>query len=197
MIKTLDECIDINDKRKELFIAISLGLLAFLVPTFLAKLINIIFGVDSFMATHSQLIVGSIVNTALVISALYLKGWKKILLIVTMPSISTIFSGYIFKTASIYMVYMIPFIWLGNLALIYVYKSLFINKNKNYFLTGIIGIILKVLIIFGFFSLLNICGVFPSKLVPVLKNAMGYIQAITASIGVVLAYFIYKLNKRA
>ena len=114
-----------------------------------------------------------------------------------MPSISTIFSGYIFKTASIYMVYMIPFIWLGNLALIYVYKSLFINKNKNYFLTGIIGIILKVLIIFGFFSLLNICGVFPSKLVPVLKNAMGYIQAITASIGVVLAYFIYKLNKRA
>ena len=197
MIKTLDECIDINDKRKELFIAISLGLLAFLVPTFLAKLINIIFGVDSFMATYSQLIVGSIVNIALILSALYLKGWKKILVVATMPSISTIFSGYIFKTASIYMVYMIPFIWIGNLALIYVYKSLFINKNKNYFLTGIIGIILKVLIIFGFFSLLNICGVFPSKLVPVLKNAMGYIQAITSSIGVVLAYFIYKLNKRA
>ena len=140
-------------KKADLIQAIIIGLIAFLVPTFLAQLINAIFGAQSIVATNSQIIVGSIVNSALIFSAINVKGWKKIIGVVTMPSISTILSGYVFKSASVYMVYMIPAIWVGNFVLIYAYKLIMLEKNKNYFLAGVVGIIAKVLVIFGCFEI--------------------------------------------
>lgn len=171
-------------------------LIALLVPTFLGGILSKIFGSTSVISTNSQLIVGTIVNAALVVSAINLKGWVKILGVVTMPSISTILSGYVFGTASVYMVYMIPAIWIGNFALIYSYKFLMLGKNKHYFLAGIVGIIVKVAIIFALFNLINLFGVFPEKLVENLRNAMGMTQLITATLGVIAAFVIYKLEKK-
>ena len=113
-----------------------------------------------------------------------------------MPSISTILSGYVFGIASVYMVYMIPAIWIGNFALIYSYKFLMLGKNKHYFLAGIVGIIVKVAIIFALFNLINLFGVFPEKLVENLRNAMGMTQLITATLGIIVAFVIYKLEKK-
>ena len=110
-------------------------LIALLVPTFLGEIISNVFGAQSVIAKNSQIIIGSIVNTALVVTAINLNGWAKILGVVTMPSISTVLSGYVFGSASTYMVYMIPAIWLGNFALVYLYKLLLLDKNMNYFLT--------------------------------------------------------------
>ncbi len=183
-------------QKIEILQSIMIGIIAFLVPTFLAQFIQIVFGTQSIVTTNSQIIVGSIVNTALIVSAMNIKGWKKIVGIVTMPSISTIVSGYVFKTASVYMVYMIPAIWLGNFALIYAYKRLMIEKNKNYFLAGIIGIIVKVFIIFGCFQLLNIFGIFPTKLISNLQVAMGFTQLVTATIGMLISFVIYQIEKR-
>ncbi len=171
-------------------------LIALLVPTFFGGILSKIFGSTSVISTNSQLIVGTIVNAALVVSAINLKGWVKILGVVTMPSISTILSGYVFGTASVYMVYMIPAIWIGNFALIYSYKFLMLGKNKHYFLAGIVGIIVKVAIIFALFNLINLFGVFPEKLVENLRNAMGMTQLITATLGIIVAFVIYKLEKR-
>ena len=171
-------------------------LIALLVPTFFGGILSKIFGSTSVISTNSQLIVGTIVNAALVVSAINLKGWVKILGVVTMPSISTILSGYVFGTASVYMVYMIPAIWIGNFALIYSYKFLMLGKNKHYFLAGIVGIIVKVAIIFALFNLINLFGVFPEKLVTTLSTAMGTTQLITATLGVILAFIIYKIEKR-
>lgn len=171
-------------------------LIALLVPTFLGGILSKIFGSTSVISTNSQLIVGTIVNAALVVSAINLKGWAKILGVVTMPSISTILSWYVFGTASVYMVYMIPAIWIGNFALIYSYKFLMLGKNKHYFLAGIVGIIVKVAIIFALFNLINLFGVFPEKLVENLRNAMGMTQLITATLGVIAAFVIYKLEKK-
>lgn len=171
-------------------------LIALLVPTFLGEILNKVFGATSVIATNSQLIIGSIVNTALVVTAINLKGWKKIIGVVTMPSISTILGGYVFKSASVYMVYMIPAIWLGNFALVYSYKAILLGKQKNYFLAGIVGIIIKVAIIFTSFNILNLFGIFPEKLVSTLQTNMGAVQAITATIGVVIAFVIYELEKR-
>ena len=171
-------------------------LIALLVPTFFGGILSKIFGSTSVISTNSQLIVGTIVNAALVVSAINLKGWAKILGVVTMPSISTILSGYVFGTASVYMVYMIPAIWIGNFALIYSYKFLMLGKNKHYFLAGIVGIIVKVAIIFALFNLNNLFGVFPEKLVTTLSTAMGTTQLITATLGVILAFIIYKIEKR-
>lgn len=183
-------------KQIDILQIILICMVALLVPTFLAQILTKVFGANSVIASNSQIIVGSIVNTALIVAAINVKGWKKIVGIITLPSISTILSGYVFKTASVYMVYMIPAIWLGNFAIVYLYKLLLLNKNLNYFVTGIISIIVKDAIIFGGFSLLNLFGIFPEKLVQNLQNAMGATQAITATIGMIISYTVYIANKK-
>lgn len=193
---TINKTIYNFSQKAEIVQTIVIGLIAFLVPTFLAQLINIIFGKQSVIASNSQIIVGSIVNTALIMSAINIKGLKKIIGVVTMPSVSTILSGYVFGTASVYMVYMIPAIWLGNFALIYAYKFIMLDKNKNYFLAGIAGIIAKVLVIFGVFELLNVFSIFPQKLVSNLQTAMGLTQLITATIGMLISFAIYQVEKK-
>lgn len=168
---------------------------ALLVPTFLAQLLNKVFGATSFIASHSQIIVGTVVNIALITTAINVKGWKKIVGIITLPSISTILGGYVFKTASVYMAYMIPAIWLGNFTIVYLYKKLLLEKKLNYFVTGIVAIAVKVGVIFLGFSALNAFGIFPEKLVSNLTNAMGITQAITATIAMLITYTIYFANK--
>lgn len=181
-------------KTSENIQTIIIALLAFLVPTFLAQLIKNIFGAQSIITANSQIIVGSVVNTVLIISALNLKGWSKTAFIITMPSISTILSGYVFKTASVYMVWMIPAIWLGNFALILAFKYIMLAKEKNYFIAAIIGIVCKVAIIFGLFAVLNIFNVFPEKLVSNLQKAMSLTQLLTATIGCIIAFCINKFT---
>ena len=183
-------------KKVDTIQTIIIALLTLLVPTFLGKILSAIFGAQSVVATNSQLIVGSIVNTALIVSAINLKGWKKILFVVTMPSISTILSGYIFGPLSMPMIYMIPAIWLGNFALVYSYKFIMLAKNKNYFVTGIVGIIIKVAIIFGYFSILKLFGIFPEKTIATLQKSMSVIQLATATIGMLISFGIYKLEKK-
>ena len=94
-------------KNIDILQTILIFLIALLVPTFLGNILSKIFGATSIISTNSQLVVGTIVNAALVTTAINLKGWPKILGVITMPSISTILSGYVFGTASVYMVYMI------------------------------------------------------------------------------------------
>lgn len=182
-------------KNADLIQTIAIFLLALLVPTFLGQLIKSIFGAQSIITQNSQLIVGSVVNTALIVCALNLKGWKKILGVVTMPSISTMLSGYVFKSASVYMVYMIPAIWIGNFALVYAYKLIMLSKEKHYFLAGIAGIVTKVLVIAGGFMILKAFNIFPAKLVTTLQTAMTTTQLITATIGMFISFAIYKLEK--
>ena len=183
-------------KKVDIIQTILIFLVSLLVPTFLGEIITKIFGATSVIGTNSQIIIGTIVNIALITAAINLKWWAKIIGVVTMPSIATILGGYVFGTASTYMVYMIPAIWLGNFALIYAYKFIMLGKNKNYFLAGIVGIIIKVAIIFASFNILNLFGIFPEKLVSTLQTNMGAVQAITATIGVVIAFVIYELEKR-
>jgi len=183
-------------KKEDTIQTIIIALLALLVPTFLGKLLSVIFGAQSIVATNSQLIVGSIVNTALIISSINLKGWKKIVFVVTMPSIATILSGYIFGPLSMPMVYMIPAIWAGNFALVFSYKFFMLKKNLNYFVAGIVGVLVKVAIIFGYFSILNAFSIFPSKAVSTLQYSMSVIQLITATVGVIISFGIYKLEGR-
>lgn len=183
-------------KQTDVIQTILIFLVAFLVPTFLGNLITNVFGKTSVIASNSQLIVGSIVNVALIVSALNLNGPLKILGVVTMPSVSTVLSGYVFKTASPFMVYMIPAIWIGNFLLIYMYKLIVVSKKKNYIVASIVGIALKVAVIFGGFSLLNAFGIFPPKLVANLQVAMSTTQIITATIGAVITYIIYIVEKK-
>jgi hypothetical protein len=92
---------------------------------------------------------------------------------------------------------MIPAIWVGNFLLVFSYKYIVALKEKNYFLGALVGIISKVIVIFGFFMILKAFGVFPEKVAVNLQKAMGLIQLITASIGSIIAFVIYKLETKS
>ena len=179
------------EEKEEVRTTIILGVLALLIPLFLSKLISLIFGEASLITDNSQVIIGTIVNSLLIVCALNLKGIKKIIGVITMPSIAIIISGYLFGPLSSGMIWMIPAIWLGNFALVYLFKWLMIEKKWNYFLTGIVAVIVKVLIIFGLFNLLKAFGVFPSDVIDTLKYSMGIMQGFTGILGVLLGYLIY------
>lgn len=197
MIEVINKRIRDFSKEVDIIQTMLIFFVALLAPTFLGQLIKSVFGATSVITQNSQIIVGSVVNTALIITAINIKGWKKIVGIITMPSISTILSGYVFKSASPFMAYMIPAIWLGNFALVYSYKLLMLAKEKNYFLAGIVGVITKVIIIASGFMILKAFNVFPAKLVNTLQIAMTTTQAITALIGVIVASGIYGLEKKS
>lgn len=182
-------------EKKELINTIIISVLALLIPLFLAKLLNLVFGADSTIVHNSQLIIGTIVNSLLIVSSLNISGYKKLIGIVTMPSLATICSGLLFKSASPAMIYMIPAIWLGNFSLIYLYKLLFIQKKHSYILSSIIAILTKVLIIYTIFNLLKLLSVFPNAAVNALSYSMGLLQLITASLGSILAYLVFKSYK--
>ena len=195
-VKTMEQSVSDFSKKSEIIQTILIWILALVEPTFLGSLIKEVFGATSVIAQNSQIIVGTIVNTLLILSALNLKGFWKIAAVVTAPSVSTILSGFVFKSASVYMAYMIPAIWVGNFALIYAYKLIMLAKKKNYFLAGVVGIVVKVAVIFGAFSLLNVFGIFPEKLVANLSAAMSTTQAITATLGVIISSAIYAVEKK-
>ena len=195
-VKTMEQSVSDFSKKSEIIQTILIWILALVVPTFLGSLIKEVFGATSVIAQNSQIIVGTIVNTLLILSALNLKGFWKIAAVVTAPSVSTILSGFVFKSASVYMAYMIPAIWVGNFALIYAYKLIMLAKKKNYFLAGVVGIVVKVAVIFGVFSLLNLFGIFPEKFVTNLSVAMSTTQAITATLGVIISSAIYAVEKK-
>ena len=182
-------------EKEEGIQTIIIAILAFLVPTFLGMLISRIFGASSTITLNTQIIVGSLVNTMLVISAINLKGFNKLAIITTMPSISAIFGGFVLKTSAVFTMYMIPAIWVGNFILIFGFKYLYIHKGLHFLVTGIIGIIAKVLVIFGFFYLLKTLNVFPLKAIANLQTSMGITQLITATIGVIVAFFSCKIEK--
>lgn len=183
-------------KIGELLQIILIILGALLVPAFVPQVLIAIFGKTSWIANNSQIIVGSIVNTALIIAGLNLKGWKKLVLAATLPSLSAIGSGYIFGNLTKVTIFMIPGIWLGNFSLMILMKYLYANKKINYALSAIISIIVKVAFIFGTLNIWMATSILPNKgmVADTLRNSMGLTQVITATIGAVISILIIKLG---
>lgn len=183
-------------KAGEIIQTILIILGALLVPAVVPQLIQAIFGKTSVIANNSQLIVGSIVNTSLIMAGINMKGWRKLLLIATLPSLSAIGSGYIFGSLTKVTVFMIPGIWLGNFSLIILMKYLYVNKKINYALSSVVAIAIKVAIIFSVLNIWMVFSILPNQgvVADTLRNTMGLTQAITATIGAVISIIIIKLG---
>lgn len=177
-----------KDERRD---TIVLVLFALLIPLFLGKLISLIFGENSLVTSNSQVIIGTIVNSLLIVAALNLKGIKKIIGVTIMPSVAIILSGLLFGSETNEMIWMMPGVWIGNFLFVYMFKWLMIEKKVNYFLTGLCSVIVKTLIIFGIFSLLNAFGIFSTTVIDTLRYSMGILQGFTGILGVLLGYLIY------
>lgn len=188
-------------KAGEIIQTILIILGALLVPAVVPQLLQLVFGKTSVITSNSQIIVGSIVNTALIMAGLNLKGWRKLVLIATLPSLSAVGSGYIFGNLTKVTLFMIPGIWLGNFSLIMLMKYLYANKNINYAISAVISIAVKVALIFGVLNIWMAFSVLPNQgaVANTLRNTMGLTQLITASIGAIISVLIIKLGfkKRA
>ena len=139
-----------------------------------------------FFIGHPQIAVGIIVNMMLVLGALNLKGWK-ILPIIILPSVAVFFRGLMFGPFSVYLIYMIPCIWIGNFILVYFVKL--IVKKK------IIGLGIGSFAKFGFL-IVSAFALYYFGLVPMLfLTAFGFMQLITAFSGGALALGVQKIKK--
>lgn len=169
MANTRVKSLDLNQiVSKLLFFGIAL--LAYLVP---------------FSLKGPQLLTGSLINALLIISAQKF-SFKNTLWILPLPSLAVLSRGLIFGPLTIYLVYMLPLIWLGNLILIFSFNYFF--KSSNYFLRLIVGAFLKSGLLFLGANLF-----FRLKLLPAMfLKTMGATQLATALIGGLLAWLFLK-----
>ena len=140
---------------------------------------------------HPQIVVGITVNALLIMSALNLPRYK-LLPIVILPSLGVLSRGLIFGPFTIYLVYMIPFIWLGNFILVYLFKSLYLDKKVNYLFTLLVSAGAKSLFLF-----LAAFVLFKLEIIPVIfLTAMGIIQFVTAFSAGFFAFGVSKVQKK-
>lgn len=149
----------------------------------------ICFFVPFFMG-HPQLFVGIAVNTMLIIAALNLRGYK-LLSVIMLPSLGVLSRGVIFGPFSKFLIYMIPFVWLGNAILVFSFKHFKLKKKYNYAYTLFIGSMLK-----GTFLFLSALVLYKLSIIPVVfLTAMGFMQVVTAVLGGAAAYGIHYTKK--
>lgn len=138
-----------------------------------------------FVIWGPQWLVWSLVNTAIVLAALNLKNWK-ILPIIILPSIGVLSRWLIFGPFTVSLLYMAPFIWIGNALLI---SSMKLKYNK--ILNLIIWISNKVIFLFLVATLLIKLNILPS----VFAKSMWIMQLYTVIVWWILALTIHNIKK--
>ncbi|MCK5107478.1 MAG: hypothetical protein KAQ83_02015 [Nanoarchaeota archaeon] len=132
---------------------------------------------------HPQFLVGTIVNTSLVLAALRLKT-KQLLPVIIMPALGVLSRGLLFGPFTIYLLYMIPFIWIGNTLLVY-----FVRKINKKFVSLPVAAITKSAFLFSAAFVLVKLSIIPV----IFLAAMGPVQLLTALSGGTLALIGNKL----
>ncbi len=148
------------DAHRDFIQLIVLSFLAFAIP---------------FIFSHPQLLTGVAVNALLVFAALGMRG-KNILPVIMLPSLGALANGLLFGPLTIFLVYLIPFIWIGNFVLVFGIKH-FMNEEKlGFWKAGIVSSVLKAGAIFLPAYGLYLAGVLPEMLL----IPMGALQIGTA-----------------
>ena len=155
--------------------------------TLLASLFAFFIFLIPFLFPAPQLLTGTIVNAILILGALLLKGNKPYYL-VFLPALATFANGLLFGPFSFFLLFMLPFIWMGNALLVYVFRALYVSKKTGYLLTLTLASGAKSLFLFLCASALLYLSIIPA----LIANAMGLLQLITALLGGVLAYAALK-----
>ena len=138
-----------------------------------------------FALGHSQMMTGVLVNAALFASAMLLPRrlfWP----IILFPSLAVLSRGLIFGPLTSFLVYFLPFIWLGNLSLILIFKKTY--DRFGFPISALFASVGKSIFLFSFAKLF-----FNFHLVPRLfLTTMGIIQLATALSGGLLAFLFFK-----
>ncbi len=130
-----------------------------------------------------QILVGSVVNLLIVYSTLTF-GIKKTVPVLLLPSITATLTGILFNGASIFLVYVLPFIMISNFILSY-----FVSKKKIF--SYILGIVFKGVFLVISYKIMNeLVGL------PFIFVTSSYLQFVTALIGVSVGYTLYSYSKK-
>ncbi len=125
----------------------------------------------------SQIVTGSIINTLLFISAAKLSK-RALPFIAIIPSLGAVSNGILFGPFTIYLVYFLPFIWMGN------YLLMWIAKSSNFLIAALAKSTFLFLIAYVFVSFHIVPKIF--------LTAMGVLQLVTAIVGGIAAIGISK-----
>lgn len=141
-----------------------------------------------FSLGDSQFITGTLVNAALIFSALALPK-RFFAPMIVFPSLGVLSRGLIFGPLTPFLFYFLPFIWIGNLVLIMAFKKTI--ARFGHFPAVLAAALLK-------FTFLAICAkiFFGFGIVPRLfLTAMGANQLITALTGGALSFLFFAFYK--
>lgn len=140
-----------------------------------------------FLLGHPQLLVGSLVNMLLVLAALSMprKQWLPFALL---PSLGVIARGLIFGPFTALILFFVPFIWAGNLLLMWAMDSLRAPLLGRLGVGAALKAALLFAVAFGYVQF----SVVPAAFL----TAMGIVQVQTALIGGLSALVIVRLWDR-
>ncbi|MBU1126802.1 hypothetical protein KKF11_00445 [Patescibacteria group bacterium] len=144
-----------------------------------------------FSLGDSQFVTGTLVNAALIFSALALPK-KFFVPMIVFPSLGVLSRGFLFGPLTPFLFYFLPFIWVGNLLLITAFKRTLAHFSFSFFHAVLIAGLLK-------FAFLAICAkiFFGFGIIPRLfLTAMGINQLITALLGGALSFLLFSLYKQ-
>jgi hypothetical protein len=137
-----------------------------------------------FLFGHPQWLVGTVVNACLFLAAAYLPK-KYYLSLAIFPSLGVLARGLIFGPFTYFLVYFLPFVWIGNLILIFGFKNLLPKAGYVFSVFGAGAA--KFLFLLAFANIY-----FKLSIVPALfLQTMGLNQLATALAGGLAFYIIY------
>lgn len=148
------------DSRREMLEIVLLSFLAFSIP---------------FVFPGPQLLTGIVVNSFLVFAALRIRG-AGVLPVVLLPSLGALASGIVFGPLTIFLIYTIPSIWIGNFLFVYGIKHFAFERGMNFWGAGIASAFVKSVAIFIPAYALFFFGVLPEAMLA----PMGILQFATA-----------------
>jgi hypothetical protein len=143
-----------------------------------------------FFISGPQLLTGTIVNALLFLFVSQLSS-KKLLPMVMLPSIGAVLNGVLFSKFTVFLLYFLPFIWIGNYILILSFKSILL-KTQSFFISLVGSSLIKCSVLF------IIALVFTQyKIVPtIFLQLMGVFQLVTALMGGMIAWAIYHFSTK-
>jgi len=139
---------------------------------------------------HPQILLGSLVNAALVMAAFNLKGYK-LLPVIILPSIGALAAGVIFGAFNSSLLLLMPVIWVGNALLVFSVKRVGFGGMREKFSGLASGIFLKCTFLFLAASALVWAGILPAAVM----GAMGILQVYTAIAGSLSALLLQHVKR--
>lgn len=168
MEETHTESISLSDSK---LFSLALFASSFLIPFFISG---------------PQLLVGIVVNMVLYLFVRFF-GLTRTIPLLVLPSIGAMLNGVVFGVFSPYLMYFIPFIWLGNFVMVYLYDRY--RKKKGAPFAVCISALNKA------FLLLFVAIIFVHNTIvpPLFIQAMSMVQFATAVIGGMLAISVERI----